>query len=221
LIARLPAAAARVTVVPIGANVEPPAGYRHAPLAPATIVAVGVVMPRRRLELAVDALATLVAAGDDLRLDVIGRTYDAAYAEQIVRLAAERGIAERVRFLGELSPAGISAAFAGATAAVHAAREGSIASSGSLLALLAHGVPTVALRTPGDDPVFAGALRYADDAAGLAPALRDLAHDTAGAARLSADATAVYDATFAWPAVAARLLHTLQIGSGDARLAAA
>jgi len=221
LIARLPAAAARVTVVPIGANVEPPAGYRRAPLAPATIVAFGVVMPRRRLELAVDALATLVAGGDDVRLDIIGRTYDAAYAEDIVRLAAARGIAERVRFRGELSAAGISAAFASATAALHAAREGSIASSGSLLALLAHGVPTVALRTTGDDPVFASVLRYAGDAAGLAPALRELVHDPAEAAHLGAAATAAYDATFAWPAVAARLLDSLETGGGNARLAAA
>jgi glycosyltransferase involved in cell wall biosynthesis len=219
--ARLPAYADRVTVVPIGANVEPPAGYRREAGTPSTVVAFGVVMPRRRLERAVDAIAALAAAGEDVRLDVIGRTYDAAYAERIVRLAAERGVSDRVRFRGELAPAQISEALRTATAAVHAAREGSIASSGSLLALLAHGVPTVALRTPDDDPVFGNALRYADDDAGLAGALRALAAEPRAAERLSQEATAMYGATFAWAAVAERLRHTLQIGASDERLAAA
>jgi glycosyltransferase involved in cell wall biosynthesis len=219
--ARLPAYTDRVTVVPIGANVEPPAGYRREAATPSTVVAFGVVMPRRRLERAVDAIAALAAAGDDVRLDVIGRTYDATYAQQIVRLAAERGVSDRVRFRGELAPAQISEALRTATAAVHAAREGSIASSGSLLALLAHGVPTVALRTPDDDPVFGSALRYADDDAELAGALRTLAAEPRAAEHLSQAATATYGATFAWAAVAERLRHALQIGATDERLAAA
>ena len=208
-------------MVPIGANVEPPSGYRRGRRTPATVVGFGVVMPRRRLEYAIDAIAELVTRGDDVQFEIIGRVFDRDYAMDLATRAHRAGIGDRVRFLGELAPVQISQAFAGASAAVHAAQEGSIASSGSLLALLAHGVPTVALRTPDDDPVFGSALRYADDDAELAGALRALAAEPRAAERLSQEATATYRATFAWAAVAERLRHALQIGATDERLAAA
>ncbi len=221
LIARLPSAADRVAIVPIGANVEPPPDDRRAPSTPATIVAFGVVMPRRRLERAITAIAALTALGDDVRLDIIGRTYDATYAAEIMRLAQAHGVATRVRFLGELSPARISAALGAATAAIHAAREGSIASSGSLLALLAHGVPTVALRTRDDDDVFSGVLHYADDDASLASALHAVITEPRAALGLATSAIACYRSNFAWTTVADRIDDAVSRGGRHARLATA
>ncbi len=197
----------RTNVVRIGANVEPPPGYNRVAATPAVLLAFGVVSPRRRLDRAIDALAMLLAEGRDMVLNIVGRIYDRAYSAEMLQRAQDLGIAERVNFCGERTPAELSALFAGATVAVHAAREGAIASSGALLALLAHGVPTVAVRTAVDDAVFDDALQYADDTpAAVADAVRSLACRPAAARLLSARAVALYQAQFAWDAVAAGVL---------------
>lgn len=218
---RLPGARDRIAVVPIGANVEPPPFYQRRPRTPATVVALGVVMPRRRLERSVAALARVVAGGDDLRLDIIGRTHDRAYAAQIAELAARAGVGDRVRFRGALAPEELSRELSGAAAAIHTAREGSIASSGSLLALLAHGIPTVALRTTSDDAVFSGALSYADDDATLAASLHTVTTEARCANGLARAATACYLNNFAWTTVAERLQRVLHLEQPDARLVTA
>jgi glycosyltransferase involved in cell wall biosynthesis len=219
--ARLPSVRERITVVPIGANVEPPPAYARRPLRPATVVAFGVVMPRRRLERCVSALAQAVAGGGDLRLDIIGRRCDGDYAARIAALAASKGVGDRVRFRGALGPRELSHELGHASAAIHTAQEGSIASSGSLLALLAHGLPTVALRTPADDPVFDGAVAYADDDAALAAALHGLTTEMQHASGLSRAATDCYRNNFAWTTVATRLQLALTREHADARLVTA
>lgn len=217
----LPGARARIALVPIGANVEPPPLYSRRAGMPVTIVAFGVVMPRRRLERCIAALARLAARGTDVRLDIIGRTHDAGYAAEIATRAGRAGIADRVRLRGELTPAELSRAFGAAAAAIHTAEEGSIAPSGSLLALLAHGVPTVALRTRSDDPVFSGVLHYADDDAELAASLFALTSEPRCAHGLSRAATACYKTHFAWPIVASGVCETLTMEAEDARLVTA
>jgi glycosyltransferase involved in cell wall biosynthesis len=209
LTARLPATRNRVVVVPIGANIEPPANYHRAEHLPATVVSFGVVMPRRRLEHAINAVAQLAADGNNLQFDIIGRTHDKDYAAAMLELAARRGIGDRVRFRGQLAPAQISNEFGAAVAAVHAPHEGSIPSSGSLLALLAHGVPTIALRTAADDDVFRDALIFADDEPALAKALREIVREPQTAKRLESDAQACYQTNFAWATAADRLQQAL------------
>jgi glycosyltransferase involved in cell wall biosynthesis len=109
-----------------------------------------------------------------------------------------------------------------AAAAVHAAREGAVASSGALLALLAHGVPTVAARTPYDDDVFTGTLQYAEAAAEpVAAALSALIDSPSAAVALSTAATARYRAQFAWSNVADGVLRALNKEHGNARLVTA
>jgi glycosyltransferase involved in cell wall biosynthesis len=218
---RLPAARGRISVVPIGANVEPPPAYERRPRGPATVVAFGVVMPRRRLERCVSALAHVVAGGGDLRLDIIGRKHDVHYAARIAALAASAGVGDRVRFRGALEPAALSHELGAAAAAIHTAQEGSIASSGSLLALLAHGLPTVALRTLADDPVFSGAVTYADDDAALAASLHTLTTETRCASGLGRAAADCYRENFAWTTVAQRLQLALCLEHPDARLVTA
>ena len=217
----LPDARDRIAFVPIGANVEPPARYRRRPQTPVTIVAFGVVMPRRRLERSIAAVAQLIAGGTDVRFDIIGRTFDAGYAAELAERAGAAGIARYVRFRGELSPAELSRELATATVAIHTAEEGSVASSGSLLALLAHGVPTVALRTRFDDPVFDGVLHYAGDDAGLASSLLALATEPQCADGMSPAAATAYRLNFGWPTVARRLGEALRMEAADARLVAA
>jgi glycosyltransferase involved in cell wall biosynthesis len=201
----------RIVIVPIAANVEPPASYRHCAGALKTIVSFGVVMPRRRLEHAVRAVAQMIALGEDIRLDIIGRTHDSAYAKLITELAAERGIADRVNFVGELEPQQISIALSRAAVAIHAAREGSVRSSGSLLALLSHGVPTIALRTPYDDEIFADAVRFVDDqSSSLVAALLALTTETRASNELTAAGVRCYGANFGWPIAADRLQLALR-----------
>jgi glycosyltransferase involved in cell wall biosynthesis len=209
IVERLPAFANRVVVVPIGSNIEPGSDYRHAPDGHATIVSFGVVMPRRRLEYAVAAVAALVESGRDVRLQIIGRTYDPDYAELLARLAAENGIADRVAFSGELAPAALSRALGKASVAVHVAAEGSIPSSGSLLALLAHGIPTVALRTEFDDRIFEDAIAFSDDDGEIARSLDALLSQPTKARRLSDAARVCYQTNFAWPMAADRLSRAL------------
>jgi glycosyltransferase involved in cell wall biosynthesis len=221
IVERLPSVRDRIVVVPIGANVEPPPAYEYRPRRPATVVAFGVVMPRRRLEHCVSALARVVAGGGDLRLDIIGRKHDPRYAARIAALAASAGIGDRVRFRGALEPHQLSRELGGATAAIHTAQEGSIASSGSLLALLAHGLPTVALRTLADDPVFSGAISYADDDAALAASLHTLTTEASCASGLGRAASDCYRNNFAWTTVATRLQPALCREHPDARLVTA
>ncbi len=211
----------RIAFVPIGANVEPPARYRRRPQTPVTIVAFGVVMPRRRLERGITAVAHLIASGIDVRFDIIGRTFDTGYAAELAERAAAAGIGRYVRFRGELSPAELSRELATATVAIHAAAEGSVASSGSLLALLAHGVPTVALRSRFDDPVFDGMLHYAGDDAELASSLLAFATEPQCADGISPAAATRYRLHFGWPTVARRLGEALRMEAADARLVAA
>jgi glycosyltransferase involved in cell wall biosynthesis len=218
---RMPSLRNRLAIVPIGANVEPPHPYTRRPASPATIVAFGVVMPRRRLDRSVAAVARLVAGGADVRFDIIGRTHDTVYAAEIAALAQRLGIGDRVRFLGELAPDDVSRELSAAAAAIHTTEEGAIASSGSLLALLAHGVPTVALRTPSDDAVFNTALSYADDDASLALSLHAITTEPRCASGLTRAATACYRKNFAWPTVAGRLQLALHKERANARLATA
>jgi glycosyltransferase involved in cell wall biosynthesis len=218
----LPSVRDRLHVVRIGANVEPPASYLRAATTPPTVVTFGVVSRRRRIERAIDAVAQLVAAGSDVRLTIAGRIYDRPYAAELTHRAASAGIAGRVIFCDELSPAALSAVLGGAAVAIHAAREGAIASSGSLLALLAHGVPTVAVRTPDDDAVFARALRMADDSTdAIAAALDALIGDPAAAAAQSSAARELYRDQFAWDRVAGGLLEALNKERPNARLVTA
>jgi glycosyltransferase involved in cell wall biosynthesis len=218
----LPSMRDRLHVVPIGANIEPPASYCRAPASPPNVVAFGVVSRRRRLERAIDAVANLAAAGSDIRLTIAGRIFDRAYAAELSARAEHAGIDERVVFCDELSPAALSALLGGAAVAIHAAREGAVASSGSMLALLAHGVPTVAVRTPDDDAVYASALQMTDDNTdAIAAALSALIGDPVAAAAQSARARDLYCAQFAWDSIAGSLLAVLMKERTNARLVTA
>jgi glycosyltransferase involved in cell wall biosynthesis len=163
------------------------------------------------LERAIDAVALLAADGRDVLLEVIGRIHDPGYAQELVQRAQARGIADRFVLRGALSRSAISTAFGKATVALYVTRHGAIPSSGSLLAMLAHGVPVVAVRTPHDDDVFAGALHYADDNdRAVAAALRALVDEPAAAASLVSAGLSRWRSEFGWDRVADGLLSALE-----------
>jgi glycosyltransferase involved in cell wall biosynthesis len=216
VVTAVPWADRRVHVVPIGANVEPAPGWRWTPPAgpPYALIAFGVVVPRRRLELWIEAIALAAEFGIDFELTVVGRVYDEPYAIRCTELAHERGGGRRVRFARNRSPRDVSDLFARAHLAVTALYEGAIASSGSLLAALAHGVPLVAVETPRDEPAFHEVVTFArhDAAALLAAALRIIRPPDGGRA-IGARARTHYARHFGWDQIAARALDATLLGA--------
>jgi len=205
----------RVHVVPIGANVEPPPAARWtAPASPPyRLVTFGVVASRRRIHLAIGMIAAGRRRGIALELAVVGRVFDEAYAARCASLARELGIADRVRFTREIEPAAVSRYFLDAHVAVHALVEGATCSSGSLLAVLAHGVPLLAVRTPRDERAFDDIASFTseDPDAMLDDALALIRSRDAGAA-LGRRARERYERDFAWERIAERAL-TIPFGA--------
>jgi len=202
IVTRCPALGPRVFVVPIGANIEPRAAAACKPdhaAARRRVLAFGVVMPRRRIELLVRALAKLVERGIDAELLVVGRIFDAGYAARCDALARELGLQDRVQLCGALPAADVSAAMQTAHAAVHAAEQGAVASSGALLAVLAHAVPTVVVSTPFDDRAFFECAIFArPEPAAIADALAGILSDRARAAALGSLGQTLYERRFRW-----------------------
>lgn len=205
---RIPDLKGEIQVVPIAANVEPHSAYkrkRRSTGEPFYIVAFGVVMPRRRFELAIRALAAL-REDVDAHLTIMGRVFEAPYAETCMSLAAELGLGEHVIFTDSLAADEITEHLGLADAAIHTTMEGTTRSSGSLLALLAHEIPIVAARTVFDDACFDDILiRVGDEPDDIARALRTLAMKPQEASDLGSRAAATYRKLFDWRAVARAL----------------
>ncbi len=214
LLERAPYARHKIRVVPFGANIEPlaPLPARRTAQAPFRLVAFGIVMPRRRIELLIQTVAALRDAGIEASLDVIGRVQEAAYQEQCEAIALDLAVAERIRFRGAVPPPELEAAFARADVFLHAAEEGAIASAGSLLAALAHGVPVLCARTPHDDARFADAAIFADaDASSMAGAFESALCDPEQLRRRGALSRALYDQEFGWARMADRIASEAQL----------
>ncbi len=209
IVAAVPFLRSRIHVVPIGANIEPAPAERWTPPAgpPYRFITFGVVAPRRRIDLAIALVAAARARGIAIELAVVGRIYDTAYAERCVHLARELGVAERVRFTRELESAEVTREFMRSHLALHALFEGAISSSGSLLAVLAHGVPLLAVRTPRDERAFddLAAFTSEDPETMLDDALALLSSPDGGAA-LGRRARERYERDYAWDRIAERAL---------------
>jgi glycosyltransferase involved in cell wall biosynthesis len=210
IVSRLPELANRVDIIPIAANIEPEPHYRRTPRPhePIELVAFGIVMPRRRYELAMESLKELRRTLD-VRLTIIGRVFDEHehYMRKCLDYAEYNGIAPFVEFTGALDSREISRRLSEAHLGIHTASEGATRSSGSLLALLAHGVPVVAARTEGDDDCFADSLTYADDnPIALANAIASLVREATFAEETGRRAQERYFADFDWRAIASTVI---------------
>ncbi len=233
-------------LIPIGSNiaVAPPPGYERgawrARLGVAgddSLVAYfGLISRSKGLHVLLDALERLPPG---FRLLVVGgaatQPQDRTYAAQIERQIDERGLSARVTITGHCDEQTVSAHLLAADIAALPFADGASFRRGSLLAALAHGVPTITTtddRRPttddhtetsvisGQRSVVGGRLADGEnvllvppeDAGALAAALARLAGDAMLRERLSASARALA-AQFAWVTIAERhetLYHELR-----------
>jgi glycosyltransferase involved in cell wall biosynthesis len=218
----IPFLRSRVHVVPIGANVEPAAAERWTVPAspPYRFVTFGVVASRRRIHLAIGMIAAAARRGIAIELTVVGRIFDEGYAALCASLARDLGVADRVRFTREVEPAVVSRCFMDAHLSVHALFEGTISSSGSLLAALAHGVPLLAVRTPRDERAFDDVASFTtEDPEAMLDAALALVRSPDGGAALGRRARDRYERDFAWQRIAERALEITFATTGKASYA--
>jgi glycosyltransferase involved in cell wall biosynthesis len=132
-----------VTVVPLLLDLPAPAPAAASRTAPPVVLSVGRVVPSKRLEEAIRAVALLRARRPDVTLELIG-AWDGfdRYRQALGRFAGELGVGAAVRFRGRVSDAERDAAYAGAGVYLcTSAHEGFCA---PLVEAMARGVPVVA-----------------------------------------------------------------------------
>jgi len=225
-------------VIPIGSNiaVQPPPGYDRAAWrsglrvgSAETLVAYfGLISRSKGLDVLLDALALLPP---NVRLLIVGGAAtapaDRAYAQQIHQQIVGLHLSARVEITGHCSPDHVSAHLLAADLAVFPFADGASFRRGSLLAALAHGLPTITTSLPAQhgqgakeqqrpaprrhdllsiaQPVLAGGANVLlvppGDPSGLAGAIGRLAEDARLRARLAAGGRELAR-QFAWPAIA-------------------
>lgn len=218
LAARFPDAAPRTAEIPIGPNVRAArtAAVPATPAGGATVAFFGFVHPVKGVEVLLEAVARQRRERPGLRLVVVGGFESlalaageaAAYRGRVEALADDLGLAGAVALTGFVDEAEVTRHLAGADVAVAPFHAGATRKSGSLLALLAHGLPVVATAAdPPDRALAAAALTVSPrDPVALAAAIGAVLDDPALAARLGAAGRALADAEHGWPAIADRHL---------------
>ena len=109
LVADFAVPAARVGVVEPGTDPAPRATGTQNPI---RILSVGTLVPRKGHDVLLRALGRLTDL--EWELQIVGAPRDAVHAHGLAALAEELGIAQRVRFLGELAGDALEAAYAAA-----------------------------------------------------------------------------------------------------------
>jgi glycosyltransferase involved in cell wall biosynthesis len=140
---RLARLGVRAEIVLPGAD-RLPRRPRAAPVDAVRLLAVGSIVPRKRLGLVLDALDRVADPG--VFLDVIGEARDRPYAEAIrARIARSPHLARTVRLCGAVDEAALADAYRAASAIVLAS---SLEGYGMVLTEALHaGVPVLAART--------------------------------------------------------------------------
>jgi glycosyltransferase involved in cell wall biosynthesis len=233
-------------LIPIGSNiaVAPPPDYDRAAWrtvlgvsAGDTLVAYfGLLSHTKGLGVLLDALARLP---DRIRLLIIGGAAtapaDQAYAEHIRQRIDQLQLSARVTITGHCSPDRASAHLLAADLAALPFTDGASFRRGSLLAALAHGLPTVTTRSTSDEAPSSGQWSVAgrqlvdgdnvllvppSDTAELAGAIERLAADAQLRGRLADGARALAQ-NFAWPGIAEQheRLYTQLLGATSPRSA--
>ena len=177
---------ARVVVKPVGIALAPDAPARPGRAAggPVRLLMVAGVDHNKGHDVAVRALAELVAGGADATLELVGPEADPAFAATVRSLAGELGVAERLEWTGPRSD--VAARMLAADALLVASRSEvtplvlmeALALRTPVVATRVGGIPDVVLdgRTgllvaPDDPPAMAGAVRRLLDEPGLAAEL--------------------------------------------------
>jgi glycosyltransferase involved in cell wall biosynthesis len=132
----------RVTVIPNGADPTPPT---QRPKSPAPRLAVvGRLVPHKRVEHAIEALASLRGRWPELRLDVVGRGW---WSDHVRAYARDRGVADAVSLHGWVDEQTKHEILAASW--VHLCPSVKEGWGIAVLEAAAHGVPTVAYRDAG------------------------------------------------------------------------
>jgi glycosyltransferase involved in cell wall biosynthesis len=90
----------QVCVVPNGIVVQGPLPPRPAPRAPWRLGLIGLLRPRKGLEVLLHAMAHLRAAGHDVRLRAVGTFETESYGQQVRKLAHELGVESSIVWRG-------------------------------------------------------------------------------------------------------------------------
>ncbi len=204
--ARLPRRRDRITEIPAGPNVLPGSLDRATARARLGVrgdvpllVFFGSVHPVRGVPHLLDAAVRLRTTFPDLLLYVVGRfggpalaeAEAGAYREEVESLVDQRALGRNVRLTGYLPEGGVSTLLRACDVAVFPRLVGVTARSGSVLAALAHGIPTVATRANPPDPSL-GHERHLllvppRNSGALAVAITRLLRDPELARRIAAD----------------------------------
>jgi glycosyltransferase involved in cell wall biosynthesis len=193
--------------VPQGISLDELAPYRSLRRRGATVLALGVIEPRKGHLRTVEAFAEVARTNPDARLRIVGALRSAEHLAEIEASIAAHGLENRVEILVDQPRAAILAALAEARVlALHSEEE----SQGiALCEAMAVGLPIVATRVGGIPDVLAdsgaGVMVELGDVAGMAAAIRRyLGDETAcdAASRIAIDRARAFD----WADVTRRLL---------------
>jgi len=195
---------------------RPPAGE---PMLPGQwLVYCGTIAYRHGLDLVVEALAKLTPEFPDLGLAIGG---EGPEVDAVLALAADLGVADRVKFLGLVPTRDVPKLLAGATAGVSALREddfGALVFSMKVPEYLAAGLPVICSRTRtmrdyfDEDELFFFTPGDVDD---LARAIRELLGDLGEATTRPMRAQAKLD-TLDWSRQSDVLVETIESLIGSA-----
>ncbi|WP_421121273.1 glycosyltransferase family 4 protein [Aquihabitans daechungensis] len=156
---------------------------------PWRFITVGRLTPNKNQRVIIQALAQVVGAGVDARLDVYG---DGPCRPELLELAASLGIDDRVTFHGSVSHPTIMAAFASADLNILATRQEGFGKV--LLEGMVHATVPVFSESPVADELAGGSTRGlvfdADDSGELAAHILSLTADPERWSKMAADARA-------------------------------
>lgn len=192
------AAATSVTTIYNGIDLDS-VGYRHPPSGRdgnEIVLCVGQVVSRKRQDDAVRAFAMLVADRPTVILRIVGPVVDHSYHDELVALAKELHVSDRVEFLGERRdvPELMRAADVLILCSEHEAFGWVIVEA------MAIGLPVVASDAEGPKEIITdaetGFLIPVGDVVGYAQALRRILSDREQAARMAARARAMVEERF-------------------------
>jgi glycosyltransferase involved in cell wall biosynthesis len=209
--------------IPIGSNIAPhlPVGYDRDTwrarwgIGPGDLLLgyFGFLNERKGGKDLIKVLAALVARGLAAHLLFIGGRVgssdptNVAYAQQVDRLIAERGLTERAHQTGFVPPEEVSASLEAVDVCVLPYRDGVSLRHGSMHACLAHGRLIVTTRPTVEMPEFRDGenmlLAPVEDTAALADSVERLASDAELRTRLEKGALALAT-EFTWDRIAAR-----------------
>lgn len=210
-----------IVSIPIGANILPAsinsadrARWRaqlRLPGAEPIVVFFGGVHEHKGILELITAVRGLRQRGVPARLLVVGAPDpDPGFRDRVERLLAPDQGAAWARWMANAPPEVVSPALEAADIAALPFRSGAMANRGSLLVVLAHGLPAVTTRTDATPASFGPetgmALVSPDDATGLQTRLEELLGSPDACAALR-QAGLAYAKEFSWPTIACQTLQ--------------